>query len=46
MQRGLRAVGHTVKEKACGDGLAGVVQLRWFALVKSLKQESPVKALA
>ncbi len=25
------AVGHTVKEKACGDGLAGVVQLRLFA---------------
>ncbi|MGK7922539.1 MAG: RNA-guided endonuclease InsQ/TnpB family protein [Trichodesmium sp.] len=32
--RGLIAVGHTVKEKACGDGLAGV-QLSLFDLLPS-----------
>ncbi len=36
MQRGLVAVGHTVLEKACGDGLAGVVQLNLFDLAKNL----------
>ena len=36
MQRGLVAVGHTVQEKACGDGLAGVVQLNLFDLAKNL----------
>ena len=35
MQRGLVAVGRTVREKACGDGLTGVVQLNLFDLVKS-----------
>ena len=44
MQRGQRAVGHTVLENACGDGLTGVVQFELFNLVKSLKQESPTKA--
>ena len=34
--RGLVAVGHTVQKKACGDGLAGVVQLSLFNLAKSL----------
>ncbi|MGK7935635.1 MAG: RNA-guided endonuclease InsQ/TnpB family protein [Xenococcaceae cyanobacterium] len=43
-ERGLVAVGHTVQEKACGDGLAGVTQLSLFDLAKSLKQESPVTA--
>ncbi len=36
MQRGQRAVGHTVLENACGDGLAGVIQLTLFDLAKSL----------
>ena len=44
MQRGQRAVGHTVLENACGDGLTGVVQFELFNLVKSLKQESPTQA--
>jgi putative transposase len=34
-QRGLRAVGQTVQEKACGGGLAGVKQLLLFDLAKS-----------
>ena len=42
MQRGQRAVGHTVLKNACGDGLSGVIQLKLFDLDKSLKQESPV----
>ena len=36
MQRGKRAVGHTVLKNACGDGLAGVIQLTLFDLAKSL----------
>ena len=36
MHRGLVAVGHTVQEKACGDGLVGVVQLNLFDLAKNL----------
>jgi len=36
-KRGLRAVGHTVQEKACGGGLArGSVQLLLFDLAQSL----------
>ena len=34
--RGIVAVGHTVQEKACGDGLAGVKQLSLLDLAKSL----------
>ena len=34
--RGKIAVGHTVTKNACGDGLAGVVQLSLFNLAKSL----------
>ena len=34
--RGIAAVGHTVPEKACGDGLAGVRQLSLLDLAKSL----------
>lgn len=34
--RGINAVGHTVLEMACGDGLAGVKQLNLFDLVKNL----------
>lgn len=43
-ERGKMAVGHTVTKNACGDGLAGVIQLSLFDLAKSLKQESPVTA--
>ncbi|MGL6345185.1 MAG: RNA-guided endonuclease InsQ/TnpB family protein [Waterburya sp.] len=34
-KRGQIAVGHTVKEKACGGGLTGFEQLNLFELVKS-----------
>ena len=34
--RGINAVGQTVLENACGDGLAGVKQLNLFDLVKNL----------
>ncbi len=44
MQRGQRAVGHTVLENACGDGLAGVVQLSLFDLAKNLGSKNlPLK---
>ena len=36
MHRGLVAVGHIVQENACGDGLAGVIQLSLFDLAKNL----------
>jgi len=35
MQRGQRAVGHTVLQNACGDDLTGVKQLNLFDLVQS-----------
>lgn len=42
--RGLMAVGHTVREKACGVGLAGVQAT--VSSQEALKQESSVTALA
>jgi len=36
LQRGLNAVGHTVSENACGDGLTGARELLFPRLVKSL----------
>ena len=44
MQRGLVAVGHTVNQNACGDGLSGFKQIKLLELDKSLKQEFPVTA--
>ena len=44
MQRGLVAVGHTVKQKACGGDATGFKQLSLlFASWQPRKQESPVK---
>ena len=39
----MMAVGHTVREKACGVGLAGA-QFSTVSSQEALKQESPVTA--